>query len=72
MAPSNPPATTSTATPHPPARRTGREPAADAILPPEAGLSRPWRAALWAAVGLVLAAGLFLPDLNYSDAPSTP
>jgi 4-amino-4-deoxy-L-arabinose transferase-like glycosyltransferase len=39
------------------------EAAGGALLP------RPWLVALWAAVGLVLAAGLLFPDLNYSDAP---
>jgi 4-amino-4-deoxy-L-arabinose transferase-like glycosyltransferase len=33
------------------------------------GLSPAWRAALWALVLAVLAAGLFLPDLMYGDAP---
>jgi 4-amino-4-deoxy-L-arabinose transferase-like glycosyltransferase len=33
------------------------------------GLPPAWHAALWALVLAVLAAGLFLPDLMYSDAP---
>jgi len=42
---------------------------ASSEAPAGAPLSRGWLVSLWAGVGLTLAAGLFLPDLNYSDAP---
>ena len=47
-----------------PEARGSRAPSAAGEL-----LPRPWLFSLWTIVLLVLAAGVFLPDLNYGDAP---